>query len=233
MDRGGKEQRRRDRLRDYQSQLEAARGSVAVLAEFARARESRAADRPLEADFAATAVEGYAEPLPAGVWVALRRGDLDAVVDILVEAATEQFLIAEHEELGSGYRLTAVPECRGVPDLDRLIAQVAAFLRVPKDVLAVIAGWGPEDPRTVAEIQHLLDPRHGPPTAATGVRPTSRPAPLPAPSRAPAEPRTRLTLSRAEFAAVLALTPDQRDVFAALTREADILICADSRPPEA
>jgi hypothetical protein len=239
MDRGGREQRRRDRLRDYEARLEATRRTVAVLAEFAQARESRAPDRPLEAEFAAVG-DGHGESLPAAVWVALRQADLDAVVEILVQAATEQFKIAEHEELGSDYRLTAVTECRGVPDVDRLIGQVAAFLQVPRDVLAVIAGWGPDDPRTLAEIDRLLDPRYGrPASAAAGAHAaptvTSIPAatgtsvPVAAAASAPASvgSRARLTLTRAELATVLALTPDQRDVFAVLTREADILICAE------
>jgi hypothetical protein len=248
MDRGSREQRRRDRLRDYEARLEATRRTVAVLAEFAQARESRAPDRPLEAEFAAVGGDAHAASLPAAVWVALRQADLDAVVEILVQAATEQFKIAEHEELGSDYRLTAVTECRGVPDVDRLIAQVAAFLQVPRDVLAVIAGWGPDDPRTLAEIDRLLDPRYGhPASAAAKLRPaptgtsgpaatvTSGPAatgiPAPpatdAPAHASVGSRARLTLTRAELATVLALTPDQRDVFTVLTREADILICAE------
>jgi hypothetical protein len=233
MDRTGKEQRRRDRLREYDAQLQATRAAVGVLAQFARARESRAADGPLEAGFAATVVDGQAEPLPAAVWVALRQADVDAVVDILVHAATEQFLIAEHEQLDRDYRLTAVPECRGLPDLDRLIAQVAAFLRLPRDVLAVLAGWGPDDPRTHAEIDQLLDLRYGPPLpaqAAPAAPGPPRPVLLPPPATASAGPKARLTLSRTEFAAVLALTPEQHDVFAALTREADILIRADSEP---
>lgn len=226
MDRGGKEQQRRDRLRDYEARLDAAHRSVAVLAEFARAREARATDRTLEAEFAATDVDGYPEPLPAAIWVALRQADVEAVVDTLVEVAPKQFVIAEHEQLGNGYRLTAVPECRELPDVNRLIAQVAAFVQVPSDALAVVAGWGPDDPRTYAEIAHLLDPRFGPPPFVDPQVPP-RPVPLPGPPAQSLRTAAQLTLSRTEFAAMLALTRPQRDVFAALTREANILICAD------
>lgn len=227
MDRGGKEQLRRDRLRDYEAQLDAAHRSVAVLAEFARAREARATDSALEAEFAATDVNGYPEPLPAAVWVGLRQADVEAVMDTLLEVAPKQVVIAEHEQLGNGYRLTAVPECRELPDVDRLIAQVAAFVQVPSDVLAVVTGWGADDPRTHAEIAHLLDPRFGPPTPVVDAQPPPRPAPLPAPATPSVRPAAQLTLSRAEFAALLSLTSEQRDVFAALTREANILICAE------
>lgn len=228
MDRGEKEQQRRDRLRDYEARLDAARDSVAVVAEFARARESRAAGHPLEAEFAATHVDGHAEPLPAAVWVGLRQADLDVVLDILVQAATEQFVVAEHEQLDSGYRLTAVPECRGVPDVDRLLTQVAEFLRLPRDVLTVVASWGADDPRTHAEIEHLLGLRYGPPAPPASTPMPGRTTPLPVPRKASVGPSARLRLSCAEFAAVLALTPEQHDVFAVLTREADILISADA-----
>ena len=142
------------------------------------------------------------------MWVALRQEDVDAVIEALVEHATEQFVIAEHEQLDASYRITTVRESRGLPDVDRLIAQVAAFLDVPRDVLAIVCGWGPDDPRTQAEIERLIDQRYAAPGAA-------------------GQAANVLTMSSSEFAAVLSLTPEQAAVLSTLVRQADVTVTAD------
>src|SRR6476469_709408 len=75
---GLKEQRRRDRPREYDTALADARSALAVLARFVRGRESRASGESLEEAFAASphAADG-ASPLPAAIWVALRHEDID------------------------------------------------------------------------------------------------------------------------------------------------------------
>src|SRR5439155_21049724 len=127
--------------------------SLAVLARFAQAREACGAGSALEVSFADVLPE---DGLPAGVWVALRQDDLPAVLETLVEHATEQFVVAEHEQLDATYKLTTVAESRGLPDIGRLIDQVAAFVEVPRDVIAIVCGWGPDDPRTQTEIDRLI-----------------------------------------------------------------------------
>ena len=198
-----KEEQTRDRLREYDARLAAARAPVAVLAGFAQAREACGDGAALEVEFAARE-----SSLPAAVWVALRQDDVDAVIDALVEHATEQFVIAEREQLDASYRITTVRESRGLPDVDRLIAQVAAFLDVPRDVLAIVCGWGPDDPRTQAEIERLIDQRY----AASG---------------AAGQAANVLTMSSSEFAAVLSLTPEQAAVLSTLVRQADVTVTAD------
>lgn len=203
-----KEQQSRDRMREYAARVEAARAPVAVLARFAQAREARGAGGALEVEFASTPV-GDGPSLPAAVWVALRQDDVDAVTDLLTEHATEQFLIAEHEQLDASYRITTVTESRGLPDVERLTAQLAAFLDVPRDVVAIVCDWGADDPRTEAEIERLIDQRY-----AAGAAPVGRPT-------------AALVMSSSEFAAVLSLTPDQAAVLATLVRQADITVAAD------
>jgi hypothetical protein len=201
-----KQEQTRDRLREYDARLAAARAPVAVVAGFAQARETCGTGAALEVEFAAAGPDDAA--LPAAVWVALRQDDVDAVIDALVEHATEQFVIAEHEQLDASYRITTVSESRGLPDVDRLIAQVAAFLGVPRDVLAVVCTWGPDDPRTEAEIARLIDQRFA------GAAAAGRQANL-------------LTMSSSEFAAVLSLTPEQAAVLSTLVRQADVTVTAD------
>lgn len=204
-----KDHQRREQLREYEARLAAVREPVAVLARFAQAREAYGGGAALEVGFAAAGPEESS--LPAAVWVALRQNDVDAVIDALVQHATEQFVIAEHEQLDASYRITTVSESRGLPDVERLTAQVAAFLTVPPDVVAMVCGWGPEDPRTEDEIERLLAQRH----AA---------APAPASS---GRAVTALSMSSAEFAAVLSLTPEQQAVLATLVRQADVTVSAD------
>jgi hypothetical protein len=158
-----KEQERRDRLREYEAAIEAARSPVGVLVLFAKGREVRAGCEALEEAFAATPVDGVEDDhrLPAAVWVALRQGDVEATIDALVRVSRNEFVIAAHQELNAGFRLTTVEECRVLPDIELLEAQVAAFLRVPQDVVEMIAGWGPDDPRTISELDTLLEHRFG------------------------------------------------------------------------
>ncbi len=214
MERTTRDERSRERAREYDARLSAAREAAAVLALLAQAREASGAGGALEVGFAAAPVDTDVPALPASVWVALRQGDLDSVVDTLVEHATEQFVLAEHEQLDAGYRLTTVEECRGVPDVDRLISQLAAFVDVPRDVVAMVCGWGAGDPRTLAEIERLTAQRQET-------------------SRAPAALSVAgLTMSSSEFAAVLSLTPEQQAVLSTLVRQADIVVAADAAPPE-
>lgn len=158
-----KDEARRERLREYEAALAAAREPVAVLSLFAQGREARAGGQLLEEAFSATAPEGIEDvaPLPAAVWVALRQGDIDATVAALVRLSRSDFLLASHEELDSSYRLTTVEERRGMPDVELLQAQLAAFLQIPGDVVTIISNWGADDPRTAAEIAKLLDQRFG------------------------------------------------------------------------
>ena len=235
------EQRRRERLREYETAIAATRPAIATLALFVQARESRASDESLEEAFAATPVDG-ARPFPAAIWVALRQDDIDATLDLLVRLSGTEFLIAAHEQLDDSYRLTTVDETRAVPEVEKLVVQLSAFLQIPADVMAVVAGWGPDDPRTAAEIDALLGQRFGPPTAtavSTTPRHAERPAadrpdgdrPAAAPSLArparPATDRGGLRMSAAEFGALLSLTPEQCTVLASLVRQTTITVDAD------
>lgn len=196
-------------MREYEARLAAVRDPVAVLARFAQAREARGGGAALEVGFAAAGPEE--SPLPAAVWVALRQNDVDAVIEALVQHATEQFVIAEHEQLDANYRITTVSESRGLPDVARLTAQLAAFLEVPPDVVAMVCGWGPDDPRTEDEIERLIEQRlAAAPAAASGGRAV-----------------TALTMSSGEFAAVLSLTPEQQAVLSTLVRQADVTVTSD------
>src|SRR5664279_5178473 len=121
---------RRERLREYDDALTAARAPVELLALFARAREERPSGEPLEEVFAATTTEGVddADLLPAALWVALRQGDVDAAVQTLMLVSSTDFVLAAREELDATYRLTTVEERRALPDVRRLAAQVASLL---------------------------------------------------------------------------------------------------------
>ena len=138
-------------------------------------------------------------------WVALRQGDVDAVVEALVRTSSRELVLAAHEQLDAGYRLTSVEERRALPDVGRLEAQVASFLRIPRDVVAMITSWGPDDPRTTVEIDALVEQRFGSaPRLATPARPPARtngrhhsasnpngPA-LTCPCRVPSSPRSSI-----------------------------------------
>jgi hypothetical protein len=205
-----KEQQRRDRVREYDAALTAARLPVGVMVQFVRAREARSSGVALEEAFGATAVDGSDEPLPAAVWVALRQGDLDATIEALVRVSRRQFLIAEHEELDAGYKLTTVGERRGLPDVELLEQQLAAFLQIPPDVIAMVSSWGPDDPKTAEEIDSLLDQRFG----AGGSRA----------SHSSAAGKALLTMSSNELVALLQLSTQQRSVLTTLVRQSDITV---------
>lgn len=243
-----RDQARRERLRDYEATVAAAREPIGVLVLFARAREVRGHGGALEEAFAVTSVEGVPDEhrLPASVWVALRQGDLDAAVDTLTRVSQQEVVIGVHEELNAGYKLTTVEERRTVPDVALLEAQVAAFLRVPRDVVSIITGWGPDDPRTAAEIETLLHERFGGPVSPTGHQPTaarradavavaSARAARRAPRRSPpvTSPRATISMSSDEFSAMLNLSDDQMDVLAVLVRQADVTISATDLPTDA
>ncbi|MDQ1729936.1 MAG: hypothetical protein QOK10_95 [Pseudonocardiales bacterium] len=226
MAQGMKEELRRERLREYDAALLAARTPVAVLVLFARARELRARGERLEEAFAATSVDGVddVDLLPAGVWVALRQGDIDATIEALLRASKNEIVLAAHEQVDASYRLTTVEERRTLPDVDPLQAQVANFLQIPGDVVAMVASWGEDDPRTVAEVETLIEQRSG--SAATNARPASTaPAQLAPPVAA--GDGAELSMSSKEFTALLNLTPDQRAVLDTLVRQTAITISAD------
>jgi hypothetical protein len=234
-----KEEARRERLREYDQAVAAARPPIGVLALFVTGREARARGEALEEAFAVAVAEGVddAHRLPAAMWVALRQGDLDAAVELLVRRSRHEVVITAHEELDAGYRLTTVEERRALPDVDLLEVQLAAFLQIPRDVITIITGWGPDDPRSGVEIETLLEQRFGP-------RPVGRPRPAPVADRHPAAtsdpepkprsrpraaaqakaPRAGLVMSSGEFGAMLSLAPDQSQVLEMLVRQADITI---------
>jgi hypothetical protein len=222
-----RDEQRRERLREYEAVLTAARSPVEVLVLFAKVREDRAGDERLEEAFAASIPEGVddADLLPAAVWVALRQGDVDAVVEALVRTSSTELVLSAHEQLDAGYRLTSVEERRALPDVGRLEAQVASFLRIPRDVLAMITSWGPNDPRTALEIDALLEQRVGsPPRATKPSRARRGPGPGGSAQASSSGPAISLFMSSEEFTALLNLTPEQRAVLTTLVRQAAITI---------
>jgi len=242
---------RRERLREYEAALAAARSPIEVLVLFAKARENRASGERLEESFAASTTEGVdeADLLPAAVWVALRQGDVDAAVQALVQKSSTDFVLAAHEQLDARYRLTTVEERRALPDVGRLDAQVASFLRIPRDVVTMVVGWGADDPRTAAEVETLVEQRFGatllpgkpaatgrePMLGTTADRPRAKPSANPSTSSAnvpsssanPSASSANLSMSSTEFAALLNLTPEQQAVLATLVRQSTITIGSD------
>lgn len=185
--------------------------AVAAMGVVVRAREARqwTLPEPPEVVFAATSVDERA--LPAAVWVALRRDDVPGAVEAMSAASQTTFLVSSREEMGEGYKLQTVDETRPLPEASLLIAQLAAMLDIPPDVLAIIAEWGAEDPRTHSEIAQLLDRRCG---AAGAV------APVPTPTG------DGLSMTVAETADVLQLTEAQAKVLATLVRRVGVTITA-------
>ena len=153
-----KQHSRADRVREYAATIEMAAVPVAAMGVLVRAREARewVAHEPPEVVFAATEVDERA--LPAAVWVALRRDDVDGAIDAMTAASQTTFLIESREEMGEGYRLQTVEETRPLPEIDLLLGQLAAMLDIPVDVLRMLAEWGPDDPRTENEIADLVRP---------------------------------------------------------------------------
>jgi hypothetical protein len=208
-----KDDLRRARLREFDGLMARAGTAVTALALLVQGREARASadDAPLEMTFAGVDTGSDKPPLPAGLWVALRRGDTLMALDLLVAASDITFVVGEREEVGSGYRLETVEETRTLPDVVRLEAQLAAVLEIPLDVLALITAWGADDPRTATEVNALLDARFSP-AARSGVV-----------ERRPAGTGT-LSMSVDELADVLQLSPEQAKVLATLARRAAMTI---------
>jgi hypothetical protein len=198
-----------ERLVEYEVALDAARTPVAVLQLLAQGRERRGrpGDAPLEVTFAATPVNDETA-LPAAVWVALRHGEVDASVTALLSASRTEFVVGEHEELDSGYRLRAIEERRVLPDVGVLQMQIAAMLDIPWDVVAMLCEWGSDDPRTQTEVDALLDSRIG---VSDGP---------------PAAPRLQMTAD--ELADLVQLTAEQRALLSTLVRQADVTITCTS-----
>ena len=205
-----KQHSRADRLREYAATVEIAGLAVTAAGLVVRGREARAwtDEQPPEVVFAATEVDGRA--LPASVWVALRRDDSEAAIDAMCTVSQTPFLISAREEMGEGYKLQTVEETRPLPEVPLLLAQLAAMLAIPTDVLAVIAEWGVDDPRTQPEVDELLDRRFGPVSVAA----------------APAPQSGGLTMTVAETADVLQLSEAQAKVLATLVRRVGVTITA-------
>lgn len=212
-----KEQSRADRLRDHAAAIMRARHVVAAMGLLVRGREARAhdGDPPLEVAFAHIDVDGRS--LPAAVWVALRRDDVDAAVDAMMAASKTQFLIEQREVVGEGYRLQSVEDTLPLPEPELLIAQLARAVDVPLDVLTVIGDWGPDDPRSASEIEELLTARFGPAERAV---PSSHP-----PAHAVVdEPAGQLTMTVGEAAEVLRLDEEQIRALTVLVRNASVTL---------
>jgi hypothetical protein len=206
-----KQHSRSDRLREYAATVEVAAIPVATMGVLVRAREARAwtLDEPPEIVFAATTVDDRA--LPAAVWVALRRDDVDGAVEAMIGASQTTFLVEAREEMGEGYRLQTVEETRPLPEVDLLLRQLATMLDIPTDVLAMLAEWGPEDPRTASEIADLLDRRLGPDAA-------------PRAAARHARPDDGLVMTVADAVDVLRLSAEQARALATLVRRVPVML---------
>lgn len=208
------QEQRAARLREFDAECDAARAVAAVMTSVVRGREARAGEeiQPFEVDFSESGV------LPAAVWVALRSDDIDTVMEALAAASDREFLISEHEEMGAGYRLQKVEEKRTLPDAALLLDQLAEMLRIPADVLGVLGQWGPDDPRTSAQVTALLDSRFG-------VLPREAKVKRDVEHDAPALPfETGLRMSVQETADVLQLSAAQRKVLATLVKRVGVTI---------
>jgi hypothetical protein len=142
-----------------------------------------------------------------------------------VRTSSTELVLAAHEQLDAGYRLTSVEERRALPDVGRLEAQVASFLRIPYDVVAMITSWGPDDPRTAVEIDALVEQRFGSPARlAKPFRGHREPSAGTTAQASSSGPGISLSMSSEEFTALLNLTPEQRAVLTTLVRQATITI---------
>jgi hypothetical protein len=209
-----KDEQRRARLHEFHALIERAGRAVGALALIVQGREARAGagDPPLEVAFAEA--DAPEPALPAALWVALRRGDVEMALDRLARASELDFVVGERDEMGSGYRLETVEEKRRLPDVDLLQERLACVVGIPRDVVAVLAEWGADDPRTRAEVDALLDSRFG----------AVAPVTAPDPARAAA-----LSMSVDELADVLQLEPGQAKVLATLAARAELWITPSSR----
>lgn len=208
---------RAERVREHAAMLMGARDTVGALGLLVRGREARPRDSdiPLEVQFARVEVDGRA--LPAAVWVALRRDDVDAAIDTMTSVSQASFVIEEREVVGDGYRLKSVQDTLPLPETELLAAQLSRALDVPLDVLTVIAEWGPDDPRTASEIDDLLTTRFGavdplhPRTATIAVQPRDDAPPVQVTNLGP-------TMTVADLAQVLRLDDEQVRALAILVR---------------
>jgi hypothetical protein len=213
------EQSRAERLRAHAAAVEEARRVAAAMATLVRGRESRARDGgpPLEVEFADLEVDG--RRLPAAVWVALRRDDVDAAIEAMTTASMTEFLIEEREEMGDGYRLQSVAETLPLPESELLLALLDSALNIPADVLAVLAEWGPDDPRSAPEIEGLLSSRFGP-ANRPGVDLTQPRVEV----DADVDLDGRLTVTVGELAEVLRLDEEQLRALTVLVRNATVTL---------
>jgi hypothetical protein len=204
-----KDEQRAARVREFEGLLATATAGVGALALLVQGREARSGTGgpPLEVAFAEPDESGAA--LPAGLWVALRRGDVATAVELLAEVSDCSFVVGEIETMGSGYRLETIEEKRALPDVRLLQARLATLLDIPADVVRVLAGWGPDDPRTPAEVDALLDARFGPDPSIEAALPEEFPA---------------VTMPEAELADVLQLTPKQAKVLTTLAQRTKLTI---------
>lgn len=204
-----KDHSRADRLREYAGLVEVAGFAVAAMGVLVRGREARAwtSSEPLEVVFAATAIGEHS--LPAAVWVSLRRGDASGALETMTAVSQTTFLVSSRDEMGEGYRLQTVDETRPLPAVTLLLAQLAAMLDIPVDVLSVVAEWGADDPRTQTEIDELLGRRFGAVGAPAAVAPPSGDG---------------LTMTVAETVDVLQLSEAQAKVLATLVRRVGVTI---------
>lgn len=206
-----KQHSRADRVREYAATVEMAAVPVAAMSMLVRAREARdwASAEPPEMVFAATTIDDRA--LPASVWVALRREDVDGAIDAMTAASQTTFLIDAREEMGEGYRLQTVEETRPLPETELLLAQLSAMLDIPTDVLGMLAEWGPDDPRTENEIADLLDRRLGRSETPVAARHA-----VPSPDG--------LTMSVSDVVDVLRLSDEQARALATLVRRVPVTL---------
>jgi hypothetical protein len=214
-----REHTRAERLREHAVAADRARQVAAAMGPLVRGREARAqpGEPPLEVAFASLEVDGRG--LPAAVWVALRRDDVEAAVDAMTAASQTEFLIEEREEMGDGYRLQSVTETLPVPESDLLLALVSRASTVPVDVLTVLAEWGPADPRSAPEVDDLLTSRFGPVRrpAAAAARPQGEVEP-------DAQVDGRLAMTVGEVAQVLRLSDEQLSALTVLVRNAAVTL---------
>jgi hypothetical protein len=87
---------------------------------------------------------------------------------------------------------------------------LAVVLDIPLDVVALLAAWGSDDPRTATEVNALLDARCGGAGRRFG--------------QAPEVAAGMLSMSVDELADVLQLAPGQAKVLATLARRAAMTI---------
>lgn len=208
---------RAERMKEYAAVIERARQVLGAMGLLVRGRELRKRDGApaLEVEFADTTVGERA--LPAAVWVALRRDDVDAAIDAMAAVSEAHFLVEERDVMGDGYRLQSVQDTLPLPETELLTAQLSAMLGVPLDVLTILADWGPDDPRAGSEVNELLTSRFG-----RSEHPGAQPAP--AVPVVAAAPDGRLSMTVAEAAEVLRLDDSQTRALTTLVRNATVTL---------